>query len=278
MKSMLRFGIALMLPAFFIVSCSKNEPLEEVATGNEVTEFVKSRIISLGFSAEDVVTTDGGFVVEGDIFISNEDIAASWIEDLQTLQIGENEQYNTTNLVTGLPRVITVFLKTSGSKSLPASYGAALDIALARYNAENLQVTFNRVYTAAEGNIDITKASGGFLASAGFPTSAGNPYGSVQVNSTAIGTGTSSTFNNYLATILAHEIGHCIGFRHTDYMDRSYSCGGATANEGASTVGAIHIPGTPTTADPNSWMLACIGANGNRPFNNNDKTALSYLY
>lgn len=277
MKSSLLFGIALML-SVFIISCAKNEPLEEVAATNEVSEFVKSRIVSLGFSAEEVISTDGGFVVEGDIFISNEDIAASWIEDLQTLQIGDNEQYNTTNLVTGLPRVITVFIKTSGSKSLPASYGTALDIALARYNAENLRVTFTRVYTAAEGNIDITKASGSYLASAGFPTSNGNPYGSVQVNSTAIGTGTSSTFNNYLATILAHEIGHCIGFRHTDYMDRSYSCGGATANEGASTVGAIHIPGTPTTADPNSWMLACIGSNGNRPFNANDKTALSYLY
>lgn len=277
MKSILLFGIALMLSAA-IVSCSKNEPIEEVAATSEVNEFVKLRANALGFSSEEMIATEGGFIVEGDIFISNEDILASWLAEVQTLQIGENEQYRTTNLVTSLPRNITVFLKTSGSKSLPASYGAALDIALARYNAENLRVTFTRVYTASAGNIDITKASGNYLASAGFPTSSGNPYGSVQVNSTAIGTGTSSTFNNYLATILAHEIGHCIGFRHTDYMDRSYSCGGAYYNEGASTVGAINIPGTPTGADPNSWMLSCIGTNGNRPFNANDKTALSYLY
>ncbi|MBK8428508.1 MAG: protease [Lewinellaceae bacterium] len=277
MRSILLFGIALMLSAAFI-SCSKNEPLEEVAAMPEVTELVKLRVISLGFSAEDIIATEGGFIVEGDIFLSNEEITASWITDWQTLQVGENEQFRTTNLVTSLPRNITVFLKTSGNRSLPASYGAALDIALARYNAENLRVTFTRVYSASAGNIDITRASGNYLASAGFPTSSGNPYGSVEVNSTAIGTGTSSTFNNYLATILAHEIGHCIGFRHTDYMDRSYSCGGSYYNEGASTVGAINIPGTPTTADPNSWMLSCIGSNQNRPFNNNDKTALSYLY
>jgi hypothetical protein len=49
-------------------------------------------------------------------------------------------------------------------------------------------------------------------------------------------------------------------------------------NEGASTVGAILIPGTPSGPDPNSWMLACIGADQNRPFNANDKTALNYLY
>ena len=49
-------------------------------------------------------------------------------------------------------------------------------------------------------------------------------------------------------------------------------------NEGASTVGAILIPGTPTGPDAASWMLACLSSTTNRPFNNNDKTALSYLY
>jgi hypothetical protein len=81
-----------------------------------------------------------------------------------------------------------------------------------------------------------------------------------------------------VASILAHEMGHCIGFRHTDYMDRSFSCGGSPTNEGASTVGAIQIPGTPAGPDPNSWMLSCIGSGQNRPFNANDKTALNYLY
>jgi hypothetical protein len=43
-------------------------------------------------------------------------------------------------------------------------------------------------------------------------------------------------------------------------------------------VGAVHIPGTPTGPDANSWMLACIANGVNREFNNNDKTALDYLY
>ncbi|WP_342039377.1 M57 family metalloprotease [Pontibacter indicus] len=38
------------------------------------------------------------------------------------------------------------------------------------------------------------------------------------------------------------------------------------------------MPGTPTGADPNSWMLACIGTGVNRYFNANDRTALRYLY
>ena len=124
-------------------------------------------------------------------------------------------------------------------------------------------------------NISIVKGNGSYLASAGFPTSTGQPYNQVKVNSRAIG---NNPNQNYLATILAHEIGHCIGMRHTDFADRSYSCGGSPTNEGASTVGAVHIPGTPTGPDPNSWMLACIGSGQNRPFNANDKVALNYLY
>ena len=83
---------------------------------------------------------------------------------------------------------------------------------------------------------------------------------------------------NYLGTILAHEMGHCIGFRHTDYMNRSFSCGGSAVNEGASTVGAVLIPGTPSGPVSGSWMLACIGSGQNRPFNSSDIVALNYLY
>jgi hypothetical protein len=159
---------------------------------------------------------------------------------------------------------------------MSAKYVTNTDAAIARFNAENLQITFQRV--SSGGNIDITPARRGaqYLASAGFPTSSGAPYNSVIVNTIYLDQ--NAWDNNSITSILAHEIGHCVGFRHTDYMDRSYSCGGAYTNEGASTVGAINIPGTPLTADPNSWMLACIGKNVNRPFNANDKVALGYLY
>jgi hypothetical protein len=62
-------------------------------------------------------------------------------------------------------------------------------------------------------------------------------------------------------------------------MRRSYSCGyGGNEGQAKNGVGAVLIPGTPSGPDPNSWMLACIGSNVNRPFNANDKIALAYLY
>ena len=241
-------------------SCQKQETVSQ----DTISDDVLAAIGQAGFSTTGVVRDDDGYIVEGDIFLSASMLASKpgW----RTMTIAETEQYHTTNTVSGT-REITVSL----ASKLPASYVAALDECLSRYNAENLRLTFRRVSSGAD--IAFVSGNGSYLASAGFPTSSGNPHGQVKINARAIGNQPQAT----VATIMAHELGHCIGYRHTDYMNRSYSCGGSPTNEGASTVGAVHIPGTPTGPDSGSWMLSCIGSGQNRPFNNNDKTALSYL-
>jgi hypothetical protein len=264
MRKVLQIAVVVTACVVVLFSCRKNAATALVATPSEEA---LNKINALGFSNKNVtINEDGNYVVEGDIVLSQTDLDAS--PDMQFLRVGAEEQYRTYNLVTGLPRVITVSI----ASRLPSSYVAALDEALDRYNAEGLLITFQRVASGA--NISIVKGNGSFLASAGFPTSTGNPYSQVKVNSNAIGNQPQST----VASILAHELGHCIGFRHTDYMNRAFSCGGQPVNEGASTVGAVFIPGTNAAPDPNSWMLSCIGSGQNRPFNANDKTALGYLY
>jgi hypothetical protein len=256
-------SVSAMILAGTIFSCQTDDG---IATQQDLSPETLSQIRALGFSTKNAVATDGGYLVEGDIMLHDHDLKGG--HDSKYLVIANEEQYRTTNLVKSLPRNITVSI----SSKLPSSYVAALDEALARYNAQNLTITFSRVSSGAD--IALVNGNGSFLASAGFPTSSGDPYGQVKVNSRAIGNQPQST----VATIIAHELGHCIGFRHTDYMDRSYSCGGSPTNEGASTVGAIHIPGTPTGPDSGSWMLSCIGSGQNRPFNSGDRTALGYLY
>lgn len=265
MKRNLLMGIA-GVAALLMVSCQKQVNLPEAE--DAISELELSQIRALGFGTTGVQRHEDGFLVEGDIVITPDMLGQK--QEEKFLRVAESEQYRTTNVVTRLPRVISIRVATS----LPSGYVTATNEAIARFNAENLRISFRRVTSG--GNIVISKAPNGatYLASAGFPTSTGNPFNSIKVNTTGIGSQPVAT----VATILAHEIGHCIGFRHTDYMSRQYSCGGSPVNEGASTVGAILIPGTPSGPDPNSWMLACIGGGQNRPFNANDKVALAFVY
>ena len=268
-KNVLSAAVFCTASVFAISSCSKEKEAVSPVAQDEISQTVISQIKDMGLTTQDIKRVEGGYLVEGDIVITDENLANR--PAYQMLRIGDQEQYRTSNLVSvGSGRTVSIRVSTS----LPSAYVTATDELIRRYNAQGLLIRFTRVTSG--GNIVLTAApaGSGYLASAGFP-SGGNPYGSVQVNSGAIGTANATT---YIATILAHEVGHCIGFRHTDYMNRAYSCGGAFTNEGASTVGAIHIPGTPTTANAGSWMLACVGSGQNRPFTSSVVTALNYVY
>lgn len=262
MKFMTLTLALLGVMALSIISCKK----EAKDSQDEISQDTMTKIANLGFSTQNVQKIEEGYLVEGDIVLTDANLNER--PSSPTLRIAEVEQYRTFNTVGNLARVITV----SSSGTVPPSVSTAIDAAIARYNTENLQLTFQRV--ASEGDINVKVVNGGnYIASAGFPTG-GNPYPEVKFN---------KQYSNYgagfLATVLAHEIGHCIGFRHTDWMNRSYSCGtGGSEGQQTSGVGAVLIPGTPSGPDSGSWMLACLSSTTNRPFNNNDKTALNYLY
>lgn len=255
--------IALMVSMAF-TSCKKD--VVNVAE-QEISRDIIAKISNLGFNTSDVQITEGGYLVEGDIFLSdaslNERPSSPW------LRIAEVEQYRTFNLVKGFPRIIKISVQGTANSGFLTS----VDNAIARYNAQGLVLTFQRVSSGGDINIRIVN-TGQYIASAGFPTSDGQPYSEIKYAKRF------TTYSDgFMTTVLAHEIGHCIGFRHTDYMDRSYSCGSG-GNEGQVTtgVGAVNIPGTPTGPDAASWMLACLSSTTNRPFNSNDITALKYLY
>lgn len=273
-KMVLIFG-AVAFSALVISSCKKDaKQMDAQVETNAVSQETLAKIKALGFGTADVRKVEDGYLVEGDIVLTEEHLNNT--PEGGILRVGTSEQYRTTNLVKKLPRTITVLVTGLG-----AAYVQGTDLAISRYNALNLQLKFKRI-TSGTADIKIVGfnqgPSGGYitLGSSGFPTRSGNPYKQVKMNTNQYAYGSNPDVN-YVGSVIQHEIGHCIGFRHTDYMDRSYSCGGAVSNEGASNVGAVHIPGTPTGPDANSWMLACSNG-GNRTFNSNDAAALQYLY
>jgi len=85
-----------------------------------------------------------------------------------------------------------------------------------------------------------------------------------------------------VAALITHELGHAIGFRHSDWFDHTISCGpGSPAMENpADGAGIVQIPGTPSGAVAGqSVMNACIIANQETGrFTSSDRTALLTMY
>lgn len=274
MKKVVMPFAVVCITAVSFVACKKNA--STASDDQAVSKQTLSQIQALGFSTENVRKVNEGYLVEGDIILTDQNLNGG--STSPTLRIAEVEQYRTTNLVTRLPRVITIMVSNLGT-----AYVQGTDLAISRYNALNGQLNFQRI-TSGTPDINIVGfnqgPSGGYitLGSSGFPTSSGDPYNQIKMNTNQYAYGSNPDVN-YVGSVIQHELGHCIGFRHTDYMDRSYSCGGRKVNEEKppSGYGAILIPGTPSGPDANSWMLACSNG-GNRTFNANDVIAMNYLY
>jgi hypothetical protein len=262
------------------LSCSDQslvQPEQEAISSEVIAKFK-----DLGFDVSDIrqvpdnnpLSGEKGqmkYLLENDMLISEsqlQEMSASKVHHMGAV----GEQYRTTNLVSS-PRTIRVLGYTGGSNALDSKTRTALQWAVDNYNALGIGLTFTLSFGTNTGSADIVvyRVSGSAGGSAGFP-SGGAPYKWVQIFS-----GTSSYDTNVVEHVITHEIGHCVGMRHTDYFNRSLSCGSG-GNEGDGGVGAIHIPGTPTGFDANSIMLSCFGSSEDGEFGSFDVTALNFLY
>ncbi len=276
-KTLYYVGMALMLTGIF-ASCKK-APSDDV-NPNALTAAERGLVTAAGFNGNWAErTADGNYLIEGDVILTKAQLnEMAGTTPSNFLIVGNEEHYRTYNVVNtgGGTRTITVSL----GSGFPSYYSTALDNVIARYNSFGLTINFQRVASGGQININganLGTSGGGCILgqASGFPDANGNPSPGFTLS-------TSSCATSYLNTVdkadevMAHEMGHCIGFRHTDYKKRA-SCGPG-AGEQAGSIGAVWIPGTPTNVSGsyNSWMMACT--NGSPLFNGDDVIALQYVY
>lgn len=266
--------LALAIVGLVVFSCNKEEVIQPEQQ-TDVSKEVLEKIRSLSFNASDVKlikntnldgTIEDVYLIEGDIIMTKEQLFSTDLHGGIT-----TEQYRTNNLVSA-PRTIRVVGLNSGSSGLTTNMRSGLQAAINRYNNLGLSINFTLSFTTNTSGADIVvrRQQGAAGGVAGFP-SGGRPFNSVTIFSGL--DNSSSALNSH---VIAHEIGHCIGFRHTDWFSRQ-SCG-QNQSEGTAGVGAVLIPGTPSGFDSTSYMRACFSGRETGAFNSNDIRALNFLY
>ncbi len=242
--------------------------------GNETQEIIEN-LRDAGFPNEEIGVLEDGTVYVGldavvTLEASRELVGTTSHGDVQ------DRQYSTNNIVS--PSIGTICI--DGSEFDDTGLGVlspALDGAIENYNAQNLSFRMVRTTGAntgcdAEIAANLINGGGGI---AGLP-SGGVPYGEINIGINA---------RNYPLAVtrhlIMHELGHTVGFRHSDWYNRRISCGNqpGPSNEGVTIFGANQIPGTPAEAVFNgSVMNACFNGGSTGLWTDTDVIALQALF
>jgi hypothetical protein len=232
------------------IGCSK----ENIKNENPASNPVLERILKEGYTMKDIEEYPDRYIVQHDIiFYKKEPTVPGKVT---------TEQARSPYLVAPAYRNINVYLDGS---FVTINLSSILDNVIAAYNAVGSGIHMTRVYSSASANITITQNSLqlGVCGQSGFPYASGQPFNTVYISEYTLNYyGLTSTPR--LTLLLAHELGHCIGLRHTNWQSSGESS-------------AIHIPSTPVVDGPSVMNGGTCGVNW-AGFSYYDQIALLSLY
>lgn len=253
-------------------------------TEGEVPTSVDSSVTPEASAYDDILWTiglEGGSVVDlGDRILVGGDVAVrkQYLDSLRQVRRKVDgrfgpSQYRTTNLVTNPGKIQTIKVNLSNLTSHPNLRQAALE-AMTEWNA--ITASYIRLVEGSPADITFATytAGSGTFGYGSWPES-GNPGATITVNtqfSTPVGSTSLGLRRN-----MAHEFGHNIGLRHTNWKQvDGFNC---TGTNSATAIGAVQIPYTPGSGnDAASIMNGCTANQAWIGFSFWDKVSAVSLY
>ena len=279
--------LALLLLTITVFSCKKSENLTTALDSKvKVDSSIIAKIKALGFQTKGITEFQEYYIVEGDIMISKKSLSSTKGPERLMSVGGTISQASTNNLISTINNH-NINISVDASIYGDNTWYNALKKAVTVWNStSNSNVKLNLIYTSLtdysldQTNIDITikgdnnQLDFNTVARAEFPTYNGKPGSLILINLDVKNPFT----NNYLndgqaAWNVIHEIGHCLGLRHTNWE----------TNDPPTSIGENLIAGTPTS-DPNSVMNGSTGLSDYSAYtypllpSNYDAIAISTLY